>query len=68
MVALANRLSFLMGRSNLNANQLAAKSGTSRSYVGRVLRGVKRKPSGDVLYRWANALGCEITDFFVSEP
>lgn len=67
-MVMAARLASLMERAGINANQLASRSNTSRSYISRVLAGARRRPSGEVLDKWARALGCPVDAFFAPKP
>jgi transcriptional regulator with XRE-family HTH domain len=57
------RLAALMNEAELSAYRLAQLTGTSRSYICRVLKGERLNPSGRVLIRWSKALGCPAAYF-----
>jgi transcriptional regulator with XRE-family HTH domain len=59
----ADKLRILRITKRLSQNELARRSGVSRSYIS-MIENKEKEPSLAVLGRIADALGCSIKDFF----
>lgn len=61
---LAGRLAELLTRANMKPADLAHRSGTSKTYISRVLRGERTNPSARIIQAWSQALQCQPGAFF----
>lgn len=62
--AVANRLVFLCGGKNITINQLATRSGVSRSTVKNILYGKSKNPGIATIKKLCDGLEIPIGDFF----
>lgn len=66
-MALGDRIKQRRNEKGITAIELARRAGVSKGYVSELESGHAARPSGDVLYRLATALGTTVADLLEQE-